>query len=142
MATLTAAMRRAESAPEAFRRYRDGLVHSWMETVVAIGFTLVPVFFLLDLLTVPRELIWRFAAYRGFSSPYCLVVFFILRRTRPSRWSFLWGHLTVTVVGGAIALMTVALGGFVSRYYAGLNLVVITVNLFLPWHPGQSALNG
>lgn len=133
---------RAEGAAEAFRRYQAGLVHSWMQTVAAIGFTLVPLFFLLDVLTLPRPLLLRFALYRGVSSLYCLLLFLWLRRTQPSRWSLVWGHLTVTVVGGAIALMTVELGGFDSSYYAGLNLVIITVNCFLPWHPGQSALNG
>lgn len=137
-----AAARRAQSAPEAFQRYLDGLVHHWMETVAAIGFTLVPVFLLLDFITVPRELWGRFVMYRGIPTAYCVVLFFVLRWTRPSRWSFLWGHLTVAVVGGAIAMMTVDLGGFDSRYYAGLNLVIAAVNLFLPWRPVQSALNG
>jgi len=38
--------------------------------------------------------------------------------------------------------MTVDLGGFDSRYYAGLNLVIGGVNLFLPWRPLHSAVNG
>lgn len=137
-----AAARRAEKAPEAFRHYQAGLVHEWMKTTVAIGFTLVPVFFLLDLVTAPRELLLRIAAYRGIATITCLGAFIVLRKTRPSRWSFLWGHFTVVVVGGAIVLMTVDLGGFDSRYYAGLNLVIAAVNLLLPWRPVQSALNG
>jgi serine phosphatase RsbU (regulator of sigma subunit) len=137
-----AAARRAQSAPEAFQRYLDGLIHRWMETVAAIGFTLVPVFLLLDYFTVPRELWGRFLLYRGLSTAFCIALFFVLRRTRPSHWSILWGHITVAVVGGTIAAMTVDLGGFDSRYYAGLNLVIVAVNLFLPWRPAQSALNG
>lgn len=38
--------------------------------------------------------------------------------------------------------MTVDLGGFNSSYYAGLNLVIIAVNLLLPWRAIHSALNG
>lgn len=137
-----AARRRAERAPESFRRYQDGLVHEWMKTTLAIGFTLVPSFFLLDLVTTPRELLPRIGAYRGVATATCLVAFLIIRHTRPSRWSFLWGHAMVMVVGGAIVMMTVDLGGFDSRYYAGLNLVIATVNLMLPWRPSQTALNG
>ena len=44
-------------------------------------------------------------------------------------------------VGGIIALMTVYLGGFDSSYYAGLNLVIIGVNLLMPWRAIHSAVN-
>ena len=37
--------------------------------------------------------------------------------------------------------MTVDLGGFNSSYYAGLNLVIIGVNLLLPWKAIHSAAN-
>jgi sigma-B regulation protein RsbU (phosphoserine phosphatase) len=137
-----AAARRAEGGAEAFRRYQNGLVHSWMATVTAIGFTLVPLFFLLDLVSAPRELLLRFGIYRAFATLFCLACFVILRNTTPSRWSFLWGHVTVAVVGGTLVLMTVHLGGFDSSYYAGLNLVIASVNLMLPWRPLQTALNG
>jgi serine phosphatase RsbU (regulator of sigma subunit) len=140
--TLRMAALRAETGPEAFRRYQDGLVHTWMASVTAIGFTLVPLFFLLDLVAAPPELLLRFGAYRAFVTVFCLLCFVILRNTAPSRLSFLWGHVTVAVVGGAIVLMTVHLGGFDSSYYAGLNLVIASVNLMLPWRPTQSALNG
>jgi serine phosphatase RsbU (regulator of sigma subunit) len=138
----TAATERASNAAEAFRRYQEGLVHAWMGTVLAIGYTLVPLFFLLDVLTVPRELLPRFAVLRGVSTLFCLVLFRVLRRLRPGRWSFLWGYGIAVVVGGAIVVMTVDLGGFDSRYYAGLNLVVAAINLLLPWRPLHSAMNG
>jgi len=37
--------------------------------------------------------------------------------------------------------MTVSLGGFDSSYYAGLNLVIIGVNLLMPWRAYHTALN-
>jgi serine phosphatase RsbU (regulator of sigma subunit) len=37
--------------------------------------------------------------------------------------------------------MTVDLGGFDSSYYAGLNLVIIGVNLLLPWSAIHTAIN-
>jgi serine phosphatase RsbU (regulator of sigma subunit) len=44
-------------------------------------------------------------------------------------------------VGGVIALMTVHLGGFESGYYAGLILVIIGVNLLMPWRAEHTAAN-
>ena len=44
--------------------------------------------------------------------------------------------------GFVIALMTVDLGGFSSGYYAGLNLVIIGVNLLTPWQFIHSLING
>ena len=137
-----AAERREGAAPEAFVRYQDGLVHAWLGTVVAIGYTLVPLFLILDALTVPRELLARFVVYRGVATLFCLVLYVYLRRSRPTPWTFLWGYAIAAVVGGAIVLMTVELGGFDSRYYAGLNLVVAAINLLLPWRPLHSAMNG
>jgi serine phosphatase RsbU (regulator of sigma subunit) len=133
---------RSASAPAAFLRYQDGLVHSWLGTVLAIGFTLVPLFFALDVLTVPSELLPRFGIYRAVSTGFCLALFAYLRRTSPSGHAFVYGYATAVVVGGAIVLMTVELGGFDSRYYAGLNLVIAAINLLLPWRPLHSALNG
>jgi serine phosphatase RsbU (regulator of sigma subunit) len=136
------ASRRRSGAEETFRRYLDGLVHSWLGTVSILAFTLVPLFLVLDVLTVSREQLPRFALYRGIATGLCLVIFVLLRRTQPSRWSFLYGYAIAIVVGGSITAMTVELGGFDSRYYAGLNLVIAGVNLFLPWRPLQAALNG
>ncbi|MGB8932815.1 MAG: PP2C family protein-serine/threonine phosphatase, partial [Anaeromyxobacteraceae bacterium] len=138
----SAARQRASTASEAFRRYQDALVHRWLGTVLAIGFTLIPLFFLLDLLSVPRALLPRFAVYRALSTAWCIVLFFVTRRTRPRGWSFVYGHLAVIVVAGSNALMTVELGGFDSRYYAGLNLVIAAISLLLPWRPIHSVVNG
>ncbi|HSM94341.1 MAG TPA: PP2C family protein-serine/threonine phosphatase [Anaeromyxobacteraceae bacterium] len=136
------ARRRTEGAATAFQRYLDGLVHSWLGTVSALAFTLVPLFLALDVFTAPRPLLLRFALYRGVATGACLAIFAILRRTQPSRWSFVYGYVIAVVVGGSITAMTVDLGGFDSRYFAGLNLVIAGVNLFLPWRPAHSTLNG
>ena len=133
---------RAPAGREPFALYRDGLVHAWLRTVTGIGFTLVPLFFLLDALTIPSHLLPRFGIYRGASTAFLLGLFGHLRRAKPSRWSFLYGYMIAVVVGTTITQMTVDLGGFDSRYYAGLNLVIAAINLMLPWRPLHSALNG
>ena len=126
----------------AFQSYRDELVHSWSKTLSVLGFSLNALFLLLDVVIVPHELIGRFAAYRAFVTGAMLVQYFILRRTRPGRWSILPGYLATALFAVMISQMTVDLGGFESPYYAGLNLVIVGVDVLLPWRPIHSLLNG
>jgi serine phosphatase RsbU (regulator of sigma subunit) len=137
-----AAARRSAGDPEAFQRYLDGLVHAWLGTVSALGFTLVPFFFILDIFVAPSEFLLRFGFLRGLSTIVCLAIFVYLRRSTPGRYSFILGYVIAAVVAGPITLMTIDLGGFESGYYAGLNLVIGGINLFLPWRPIHSAANG
>jgi phosphoserine phosphatase RsbU/P len=125
-----------------FIAYRNGLIHAWVGTTAALGFSLVPLFFVLDIFTMPAELLVRFAWYRGMTTLLVLIQYFIIKRTRPSRWSYLHGYLFSVLVGGMIVQMTKDLGGFSSAYYAGLNLVIVAVNLLLPWRAIHSAVNG
>ena len=48
-----------------FKAYRDALVHDWMQIIAVLGVALIPLFLLLDYVTMPRELLSRFAIYRG-----------------------------------------------------------------------------
>jgi serine phosphatase RsbU (regulator of sigma subunit) len=124
-----------------FDDYLNSIIHDWLKTLTALGYTLVPLFFILDYFTQPKELLPRFVVYRVISVVIILVQYLIIRQTKPSKWSCLHGHLVALNVGGIIALMTVDLGGFDSSYYAGLNLVIISVNLLLPWKAIHSAIN-
>ena len=132
------------SPPEVsgFIKYRNALLHSWMATLTILGFTLIPLFIVLDIFTMPPELLRRFAWYRGVVTLAVLMQFFVIRRTRPSRWSILHGYVFTVITGGMIVRMTMDLGGFNSAYYAGLNLVIVAVNLLLPWRGIHSAANG
>jgi serine phosphatase RsbU (regulator of sigma subunit) len=124
----------------AFEKHRDGLVHAWSGTVTGLAMVLVPTFLLLDFFTTPDHLLGRFFLYRSVVTAVLLVQFVVLRRTRPSRWSFLHGYAFTLLVGGMIVAMTVELGGFGSSYYGGLNLV-IAASIFLPWKELHSAVN-
>jgi phosphoserine phosphatase RsbU/P len=126
----------------AFAVYRDGLVHAWTLTVTAIGFTLIPLFLILDYFTMPPQLLGRFAWYRASVTAALLVLHFVIRKTRPGRLSFLPAYVATFLVAGMIAWMTKDLGGFDSTYYAGLILVVVASNLLLPWQALHSAING
>lgn len=124
-----------------FSAYEFGIVHEWLRTTTALAFTLVPMFFVLDIFTLPEPLLPTFAIYRAASAVLALVQYLIVRSTKPTRWSYLHGYLVTLQVGGMIALMTTYLGGFTSSYYAGLNLVVIGVNLLMPWKSYHTAAN-
>ncbi len=127
--------------PQDLDAYTSELIHDWSKTLTTLGFTLIPIFFILDNFMMPRELIPRFAIYRAVTTAIVIVQYVVLRATRPSRWSFLHGYFFSTIVGLMIALMTTDLGGFNSTYYAGLNLVLIAVNLLLPWDVVHSCVN-
>jgi serine phosphatase RsbU (regulator of sigma subunit) len=140
-AALRASNPDAASPEIAFRRYLDELIHSWSKTLTALGFTLIPLFLLLDAVMMPRALLGQFGAYRLITTLVVLGQYLLLRYTRPSRYSRVHGYFFSFVVGGMIVLMTHDLGGFDSTYYAGLNLVLIAVNILLPWEIGNSVLN-
>jgi sigma-B regulation protein RsbU (phosphoserine phosphatase) len=123
------------------RAYINDLAHRWSMTLTALGFTLVPAFFLLDYMVVPPELLGRFAFFRGVATAVAVVQFFVLRSTQPSDKSLIHGYILTTVVAGSIALMTTYLGGFNSSYYAGLNLVILAIVVLLPWGLVHSVAN-
>ncbi|MBX5484467.1 MAG: PP2C family protein-serine/threonine phosphatase [Myxococcaceae bacterium] len=122
-------------------RYLDALIHDWSKTLTMLGITLVPLFFVLDVFMMPRDLLPRFGIYRLTCVVIIVAQHMFIRLTRPSPRSFLHGYFFMLVVSFMIALMTTDLGGFNSTYYAGLNLVLIAVNLLLPWKPIHSAIN-
>src|ERR687888_531859 len=121
--------------------YLENLLHDWLKTLSTLGFTLIPIFFVLDVFMMPRELLPRFALYRLVTTAIIIAQHFLIRFTRPTPRSYLHGYFLSVVAGFMITLMTTDLGGFNSTYYAGLNLVMIAVNLLLPWSASQSAIN-
>ena len=124
-----------------FAVYEFGIVHEWIRTTTTLAAILVPVFFVLDIITTPPGLLERFAVFRAISSALALMQYFVVRGTKPTKWSFLHGYFLTLQIGGTIALMTTSLGGFQSSYYAGLNLVIIGVNLLMPWKSYHTAIN-
>ena len=128
-----------------FSDYLDSLLHSWLKILTALGFTLFPIFFILDIFIIPSDekyLLPWFAAYRLAATGFIIIQYFLISKLKASRYSFVHGYLFTLAASLAIVLMTVDLGGFNSSYYAGLNLVIIAVNLLLPWKAIHSALNG
>ncbi len=126
----------------AFEEYLNRIIHDWSRICTTLAYTLVPLFFILDYFTMPAELLPRFAIYRIIATIIAVIQFIIVKNTKPGKISHIHGYMVSLILGGVIALMTVDLGGFSSGYYAGLNLVIIGVNLLLPWEAYHSAING
>jgi serine phosphatase RsbU (regulator of sigma subunit) len=124
-----------------FSAYQMAIIHEWLRTLTLLAVILVPLFFILDFFMMPAALLSRFALYRLASTLIALIQLLVVRNTPPSKWSFLHGYLMSLQVGGIIALMTADLGGFNSSYYAGLNLVIIGVNLLMPWRALHTVIN-
>ncbi len=124
-----------------FQTYLNTILHQWLKTLTMFGYTLVPFFFILDYFTVPASLLLTFGMLRLASVIIILTQYFIIRQTKPGAYSYIHGYFISINVGGIIAVMTYLLGGFSSGYYAGLNLVMVAVNMLLPWKPVNSAVN-
>ena len=124
-----------------FESYLNSIIHEWLKTLTMLAFLLVPAFLILDYFIMPKELLQRFVIYRSVSTLIVIIQYAIVRQTRANRLSYIHGYIVSVNIGGMIALMTVDLGGFNSSYYAGLILVIIGVNLWIPWKTLHSALN-
>ena len=124
-----------------FDYYLNGILYEWLKTMTTIAFTLVPLFFILDYFTMPKELLTRFGTYRLASTVLLIAQYIIIRQFKSGKYSFLHAFIASLNVGGMIALMTVDLGGFDSPYYAGLNVVIIGGNLLMPWRGIYTAVN-
>jgi serine phosphatase RsbU (regulator of sigma subunit) len=126
-----------------FTPFIDALMHQWIKTLTFLGITLIPLFGILDYLIAPQEdLVYRFWFYRIINTSIVFCQYLILRFTKPGKYSFLHGYFFSAITNFSIILMTVNLGGFSSTYYQGLNLVIIAVNLLIPWRAIHSAING
>ncbi|MEK6793980.1 MAG: SpoIIE family protein phosphatase [Spirochaetota bacterium] len=124
-----------------FDHYRFVILHDWLRTLCLLAAAMVPLFFMLDVFMMPRSLLPRFAVYRAISMALVLVQLVMIRHQKPGRRMFLHAYLMSTQIGLIITLMTIDLGGFNSSYYAGLNLVIIGVNLLMPWRSVHSGVN-
>lgn len=127
-------------APD-FSTYLNGIIHDWLKVLAVLAIILVPLFFVLDFFIVPNQLLTRVGIYRMISVALLVVQYVIIRYSSPKASSYYHGYFVSINVGAIIALMTVDLGGFNAPYYAGLNLVIIGVNLLLPWRAIHSSVN-
>ncbi|MCB1189858.1 MAG: hypothetical protein H7A23_18540 [Leptospiraceae bacterium] len=127
---------------EQFRNYLNKLTHKWANILSLLCIFLVPLFIILDYFTMASSLFYSFVIYRLLCTFTVFVLYLVLRFTKASDYSFIYGYLFSVSIAGMIITMTKDLGGFDSSYYAGLNLVIIAINLLIPWRPIHSTING
>lgn len=96
------------------------------------GFTLVPLFAILDYIVAPKFFPF-FLAARLILAGYSLFVFFSANKPFFRRHVTLYSVLLVTGVALTISGMVAVLGGFSSPYYAGINLVMLASGLLFLW---------
>jgi len=125
---------------QAFADHIRRLCRERVKVLCYIGIVLVPLFGLLDIVLVPSSLFHFFLALRLGTAACLLVALFPLHRLFGERRPSLIGILTAVIVGGCISLMTRYLGGYESSYYAGLNLVLLSVGLIAPFSVKESSV--
>jgi len=126
---------------ELFYDYLQEIIYDWSKTLTTLGYLLVPIFFILDIFVVSPDVLFQFFLYRLISTLIIFIQFLFLKMNRVKRFSSIHGFIVSIVLGIMISWLTVILGGFNSPYYAGLNLVIIGVNMLLPWGAFRSALS-
>lgn len=119
----------------------------WMKIAFILGLFIVPLFGLLDYVVLTAngklEFLTTFWIMRGLVTAQILIQYFMISHMDPSgRWTFIHSNAISLSLGFIIAQMTVQMGGFVSGYYAGLVLLMTTINLILPWSFWGALTNG
>ncbi len=125
---------------QAFADHIRRLCRERVKVLCYIGIVLVPLFGLLDHVLVASSLFHFFLALRLGTAACLLTALFALHRPFGERRPSLIGILTAVVVGGCISLMTRYLGGYDSPYYAGLNLVLLSISLIAPFSVKESSI--
>ncbi|MBI3805049.1 MAG: hypothetical protein HY282_14960 [Nitrospirae bacterium] len=97
-----------------------------------LGFTLVPVFGLLDYFAVPNHF-QAFLLIRLSTSLLTFLLFLFSFTSFGKRYIDFVGAVATLLIGGTIAVMVRYLGGYESRYYAGLNLVMLAIAMLFVW---------
>ncbi|MES0489350.1 MAG: SpoIIE family protein phosphatase [Leptospirales bacterium] len=121
--------------------YIHKITHDALRTLVPLTFTLVPLFGLLDYYIVPEHIVNKFWAYRLIVTVILILQYAAIRSTKYGKFSIWHGYFLSALASLMIVQMTVDVGGFDASYYAGLNLVMIAVNIMMPWKAVHSATN-
>jgi signal transduction histidine kinase len=103
-----------------------------------LALVLVPLFFVLDLMLFPAEVVVPLLAIRCTMIACSALALLALRTELGRRWVTALSLFLVWQAGFGVILMTVVHGGASSGYYAGVNLVMLGAAVLLPWDPRVS----
>jgi serine phosphatase RsbU (regulator of sigma subunit) len=132
----------AQEVETEFEKYLYVIVKEWLQVMMLIGGTLIPLFWILDYFSQPSFVHVQFAVYRIAATVAIILQLLIIKFSNPGKFGILHGYIFSFIVGMMIIQMTVDLGGLNSSYYAGLMLVLMAVNMLLSWRPVHSIING
>ncbi|MGB3941871.1 MAG: HAMP domain-containing sensor histidine kinase [Candidatus Manganitrophaceae bacterium] len=117
---------------DAFKKYLLETNVLRVRIACILGFTLVPLFSLLDYLTIPDY--FRTFLFIRLTCFFVIFFLFLLSFTAIGKKNMnLLGAATAIMIGVTISLMVQYYGGYESPYYAGLNLVILGVSMLFAW---------
>ena len=107
------------------------LMQYWVSNVFLVAIILFPFLGLLDYFVAPGKYL-QFFTYRVIVTLLVVGLYFLNKIRAAIRYQYILVMIGLTLSALTIQLMILSLGGHRSTYYAGLNLVVITVLGFVP----------
>lgn len=117
---------------DAFAAYLRQINTVRVRIACVLGFTLVPLFSVLDYFVI-RQHFETFLKIRLACTFITLFSFLVTFSPLGKKYINLIGGMTALLIGGAISLMIRYLGGYETSYYAGLNLVMLTITVLFTW---------
>ncbi len=111
-------------------------IYEGFRRAVYLAIILIPMFGILDAISVEAELRRSFWIIRGAMAVILLLLLQIIREpNRRERWLFPVTVLSCYITGASIALMAALFDGHQSYYYAGMNLVLLGMSMLVPFGP-------
>lgn len=111
-------------------------IYEGFRRAIYLAIILIPMFGILDAISVEVSLRRTFWIIRGAVAVVLLLLLQILRSpSRRERWLFPVTMVSCYVTGASIALMSALFDGHQSYYYAGMNLVLLGMSMLVPFGP-------
>src|SRR5579871_919140 len=127
------------SLAEAYQEFNRNLWVRQAKVGCVLSFTLVPAGFSLDYFVYPA-LFWRILAARLVHDVFLIPFFFLLFTGFGRRYIKVLGSAWIMLPAMVISWMIFSSEGAGSPYYAGLNLVMLSACLLVPYTSRQAAI--
>jgi signal transduction histidine kinase/ActR/RegA family two-component response regulator len=114
-----------------FLNEQEALIQQWLHKMMLFGVILVPLFSIVDLLMYP-EFFWRFFMYRFVATSICVGAYVYMHFNHSPLRGYYVATFSYYMVGIAIIVMIMDVGGYDTPYFAGLNLVFIGYAILMP----------
>lgn len=105
---------------------------SRIKIICILSIPFFPLFGVLDYFVTPENFRF-FLSLRIFSATINLIVLILCFREDAKKYAYPLGALSILPMSFIISTMTRFTGGYISTYYAGLNLMLLAFSLLMPW---------